>query len=92
MLWALLFIAAGIFLLLSNYGVIVYRFDFSKDWPALLIIFGSAALLRACRIKKKKYVNIDVGKTGREYCKQVLDELERGEISAEEAEKRLKDV
>ena len=91
-LWALLAIVAGIYLLLSNYGMIKYSFEFSRDWPALLVILGAMSLVNVCCARKKKKVTVQVDKTGAEYCKQVLDELERGVISAEVAEKKLKDL
>ena len=91
-LWALFAIVAGIYLLMSNYGMIKYSFEFKDDWPVLLIIFGVVSLFNACGMKKRKKIAIQIEKTGGEYCKQVLDELERGEISAAEAEKKFKDM
>jgi len=88
-LWALFAIVAGIYLLLSNYDLIDYKLDFSRDWPVLLVIFGVVALLNAFGVKKRKKVTVRIEKTGEEYCKQVLDELERGTINADEAEKKL---
>jgi len=39
-LWGLLFIAVGAWLLISNYGLVEHSFRFSRDWPILLIAVG----------------------------------------------------
>ncbi len=46
-LWGLFLIGAGILLLLSNYGLIDYRFTFRHDWPAILVLIGLAELIDA---------------------------------------------
>jgi hypothetical protein len=45
--WALLWIGAGAVILLSNYGLIGYRFSFHQDWPAIFVLIGVSQLIDA---------------------------------------------
>ncbi len=84
--WSLLFIGIGIWILLSNYGVILFKF--SRDWPILLIAIGLAEILdvifSVSKTKKRPHVK---SKTN---VKEILDSLEKGNISIDEAEKKIK--
>ncbi len=40
LLWAIVIIAVGVWLLLANYGVIPWDVQFGRDWPVILIIIG----------------------------------------------------
>lgn len=67
----------GLWLWLSNLGVL----NFGRDWPFILVIIGlyllSLALLRPTRRKGR--------------IREILKELEKGEIGPEEALKRIKE-
>lgn len=45
LLWALLFILVGGIILMSNYGLIGFRFDLARDWPIILVAWGILKLI-----------------------------------------------
>ncbi len=51
--------------------------NFSRDWPLILIFLGVITLFSAFK-KRKRY--------------KIISDLEKGKISAREAEKRLRDT
>lgn len=73
----------GGFFWLSNYHLIT----FSRDWPVILIVIGLLAMIKRPRGKK---IRVEV-KTDDDDKMEVLKDLEKGEISAEEAEERMKE-
>jgi len=84
--WSLIFIGIGIWILLSNYGVILFKF--SRDWPILLIAIGLAEILdvifSALKSKTRHHFKSQIN------VKEILDSLEKGNISIDEAEKKIK--
>lgn len=80
--WAIIFILVGIFLLLSNYNFIA--FNFSRDWPLILIAIGIAEIIDIISRRTKKV------KTSKPSVKRILDDLEKGNINIDEAEEKLK--
>ncbi len=48
---------------------------FSRDWPLILVILGIINLCGLLKVKRKK---------------KIIDDLEKGKISVEEAEEKLK--
>lgn len=80
--WAIIFILVGIFLLLSNYNFIA--FNFSRDWPLILIAIGIAEIIDIISRRTKKI------KTSKPSVKRILDDLEKGNINIDEAEEKLK--
>jgi hypothetical protein len=104
-MWALFWMAFGAVILLANYGVLDISFRFSRDWPVLLIAFGLLKLLDGLFPRSKQarafwaWRPRDSGrweKTGCPPCgksgdsvKTTLDDLEKGNISAEEALKKM---
>jgi hypothetical protein len=80
--WAIIFILVGIFLLLSNYNFIA--FNFSRDWPLILIAIGIAEIIDIISRRTKKV------KTSNPSVKRILDDLEKGNINIDEAEEKLK--
>ena len=77
-------ILLGLIFWLSNLGLIP-GINWERDWPWILIIIGIWILISSFKkyFKFKKKKNIDV--------KKIIDELESGKISVEEAIKKLKE-
>ncbi len=77
-------IGFGLLLWLGNYGLLPYV-NWSRDWPWIFIMFGLWLLIRPL-LKVRK------GKARENRVKNIIKELEEGKISAEEAEKRIKEL
>jgi hypothetical protein len=92
-LWALFWIALGTLLLLSNYGLYSFHFSFSRDWPILLIAWGILKVVDSFVWRKPKtngsVLESEGDKQSRE---QILQAVESGQMSAEEAAQRLKNL
>lgn len=78
----IILIVLGVLFWLGKFGII--DFYWSRDWPVVLIGIGVFSLVNyvARRVKRK----------GKGYRKRrdILDELESGEIDAEEAIRKMK--
>lgn len=82
-LWsAIILIVLGILFWLGKFDII--SFYWSRDWPVVLIVIGLFSLVNyyARRLKKRNRTQRSV----------ILRKLDNGEIDAEEAIRRLKDV
>lgn len=89
--WGIILITAGALLLAHNYGLLSFELKFSRDWPVILIAIG---LLGAwdgivCRSRRNppRRENPETKKT----IKDILEGIEKGEISAEEGARKMKD-
>jgi hypothetical protein len=45
--WGLFWVAAGVAVLLSNYGSINWHFSLARDWPAVFILIGLSDLIES---------------------------------------------
>ncbi|MCK4395181.1 hypothetical protein KAW96_01145 [candidate division WOR-3 bacterium] len=82
-LWsAIILIVLGILFWLGKFDII--SFYWSRDWPVVLIVIGLFSLFNyyARRLKKRNRTQRSV----------ILRKLDNGEIDAEEAIRRLKDL
>lgn len=82
-LWsAIILIVLGILFWLGKFDII--SFYWSRDWPVVLIVIGLFSLVNyyARRMKKRNRTQRSV----------ILRKLDNGEIDAEEAIRRLKDL
>jgi len=82
-LWsAIILIVLGILFWLGKFDII--SFYWSRDWPVVLIVIGLFSLVNyyARRLKKRNRTQRSV----------ILRKLDNGEIDAEEAIRRLKDL
>lgn len=82
-LWsAIILIVLGILFWLGKFDII--SFYWSRDWPVVLIVIGLFSLVNyyARRLKKRNRTQRSV----------ILKKLDNGEIDAEEAIRRLKDL
>lgn len=93
-LWGLFWLALGIFLLLSNYGIIGYQFSFSRDWPILLIAWGIMKIIDTLAWRKRKGSCCSPleSEGDRQSREQILKAVEDGKMGAEEAAQRLKNL
>ncbi len=46
-LWGIIIITVGIWLWLSNLGIITWKIVFRRDWPVIIIIFGLMGVVEA---------------------------------------------
>lgn len=82
-LWsAIILIVLGILFWLGKFDII--SFYWSRDWPVVLIVIGLFSLVNyyARRLKKRNRTQRSV----------ILRKLDNGEIDAEEAIRRLKNL
>jgi hypothetical protein len=101
LMWGLFWILLGLFLLLSNHGLLGYSFAFSRDWPILLIAWGLMKIIdllawrdgrpsHKFRIVRER----DGGEAGPAESRraEIIKEVEEGKMSADEAAERLKNL
>ena len=77
--WGLLILAIGILIWLGNLDLIA--FQFSRDWPIILILIGVYYIIRdigSSKVKNKKSTD------------KILKDLEDGKIDAKEAAEEIK--
>jgi hypothetical protein len=92
-LWALFWIALGALLLLSNYGLYSFNFSLSRDWPILIIAWGVMKVIDSFAWRKSKTNGSVLESEGTKQSReQILKAVESGQMSAEEAAQRLKNI
>jgi hypothetical protein len=92
-LWALFWIALGALLLLANYGLYSFHFSFSRDWPILIIAWGVMKVIDSFAWRKPKTdVSVLESEGDKQSREQILKAVESGQMSAEEAAQRLKNL
>lgn len=106
-MWGLFWILLGLFLLLSNHGLLGYSFSFSRDWPILLIAWGLMKIIdllawRDSRFHKFKIIKEgccagsdeakDKDRPSTKERSEILNAVAEGRMSADEAAKKLRGV
>lgn len=107
-MWGLFWILLGLFLLLSNHGLLGYSFAFSRDWPILLIAWGLMKIIdlvawRDARSPHKfKIIRGDSlvgdeedGSRGSSFANdraEIIRAVEEGRMTADEAAKKIRGV
>ncbi|PIP12872.1 MAG: hypothetical protein COX48_05965 [bacterium (Candidatus Stahlbacteria) CG23_combo_of_CG06-09_8_20_14_all_34_7] len=81
-------IIIGIFLLLSTYNISI--FQFSRDWPWILVIIGLFMFLKR-EHKHFPFISINTNEKKKEKVnrKDILEKLQKNEITLEEAMKKM---
>ena len=91
--WGLIVVVLGALIWAGNFGLISFSFQFSRDWPIIIVVIGLSSIWNAIfgrqwwghkccgRHEGKK---VDIAK--------ILEDLEKGQISADEAAKRMGDM
>ncbi len=74
-------ILLGAFLWAANAGLV--NFVWARDWPAIVLVVGIWMLYQGLRYRLKR-------RRKRSNPEKVLRDLERGKITVEEAERRLR--
>ncbi|MBI4801697.1 MAG: hypothetical protein HY796_04140 [Elusimicrobia bacterium] len=90
--WGLLVIAAGALIWAHNYGLVAVSFKFSRDWLVFLIVIGLISVWNVLfgrhwwRGRNRAWKdNIPAN------VRKILEDLESGKISAEDAAKKMGD-
>jgi hypothetical protein len=88
--WGLLVIGIGGVIWAHNYGLLAFSFKFSRDWPVFLIAMGLVSVWNALFgrhwwTKGGNHRNDTLPSKAR----KILEDLENGKISAEDAAKRM---
>lgn len=88
--WGLLVVAIGLLLWAHNFGLIALSLNFSRDWPLVIVIAGLMSVWgavfgrhwwgRSCCAPKDHIPS---------RARKILEDVESGNISAEEAIKKM---
>ena len=95
LLWGLFWIALGTWLILSNYDLVAYQFSFHRDWPILLIAIGVIIIVRSFTRRQSKWQVRHGGccsgnDNDQQSRAQILQAVEDGKMTADEAAAKLK--
>lgn len=81
-------IILGLFIWLLNLGIFSF-WKWGRDWPWILVIIGIFYVIGYFKRKIKKE-QFKKEKIKKEKIKEIIDKIEKGEMSIEEALKRIK--
>jgi hypothetical protein len=89
--WGILVVAIGLLIWAHNYGLVALSFHFSRDWPVLMVAAGLMSVWGA--VFGRQWWSGHRNCSHRERipgkARKILEDLESGEISAEEAAEKL---
>ncbi len=90
--WGLLVVAIGLLIWAHNFGLIALSFHFSRDWPFLIVLAGLMSVWRAL-FGRHWWASCGCGSGSKERipanARKILEEVEKGNISAEEAARKM---
>ena len=86
--WGLVVMAVGGLIWASNLGYIALSFKFSRDWPIIIVAAGLMSVWDAL-FGRHWWGGRVSSRHGRDKVSKILSDLERGDIDAEEASKRM---
>ena len=81
--WGLILIAIGSIIWAHNYGLLSVSFNFSRDWPILLIAFGLLGIWKSISFKER-FEKIP-SKEKKRAIIDILEDIESGSKTAEDA-------
>ncbi|MFA6434076.1 MAG: DUF5668 domain-containing protein [Elusimicrobiales bacterium] len=89
--WGLFVISIGLLLWGHNYGLVAVSFSFYKDWPLVIVAIGLLSVWRALFGSHWWAPRCDCGAEPRipANVRKILEEVEKGNMSAEEAAERM---
>jgi hypothetical protein len=89
--WGLLVVAVGLLLWAHNYGLVALSFNFSRDWPIIIVIMGLLSVWNAIfgRHWWSKHCCADPKDHIPARAKKILEDVEKGNMSAEEAIRKM---
>ena len=88
--WGILVVVIGLVLWAHNYGLIALSFNFSRDWPIIIVLIGLMSVWNSifgrhwwgkCGAAPKDHIP--------SRARKILEDVESGNISAEEAIKKM---
>lgn len=88
--WGIVVVAVGGLIWASNLGYVSLSFRFSRDWPIIIVAIGLMSIWDA--LFGRHWWGHKFGccrKDKREDVSKILEDLEKGKISAEEAARRM---
>ena len=85
--WGLILIAIGAVVWAHNFGLLSLSFNFSRDWPVILIAFGLLGVWKSISLKAPSEKT--PSKRDRRVVGDILKDIESGAKSAEDAIKEL---
>ena len=88
--WGLLVISIGLLLWAHNYGLIALSFNFSRDWPIIIVLAGLMSVWNAVFGRHwwgKSCCGSNEHIPSR--ARKILEDVENGNITAEEAIKKM---
>ncbi|OGS08743.1 MAG: hypothetical protein A2270_04105 [Elusimicrobia bacterium RIFOXYA12_FULL_51_18] len=88
--WGLLVVAMGLAIWAHNYGLIALSFNFSRDWPIIIVIAGLMSIWKAVF---GRHWWAKCGRASNDHipakARKILEDVENGNMSAEEAIKKM---
>ena len=87
--WGLLVVALGLLLWAHNFGLVVFSLNFSRDWPLIVVVAGVVGVWRAVFSRHWRASRCGPAVHIPANARKILEEVERGNISAEEAAKKM---
>ena len=87
--WGIIIAGVGALLWAHNLGYIAFSFQFGRDWPVIIVAIGLMSIWDALFGRQWWGHKVDGGKRGREKLSNILSDLEKGEIDAAEAARRM---
>ena len=90
--WGIIVVVLGALIWAGNFGLISFSFQFSRDWPIIIVIIGLSSIWNAV-FGRQWWGHKCCGRheEKKEAVAKILEALEKGQISAEEAAKRMGD-
>ena len=90
--WGLMVVAIGVLIWAGNFGLINLSFRFSRDWPVIIVVLGLMSVWSA--LFGRQWWGHGCGCRGndkRDEIVKILEALEKGQIDAEEAARKMGD-
>ncbi|MDO8805978.1 MAG: DUF5668 domain-containing protein [Elusimicrobiota bacterium] len=88
--WGLIVVAVGGLIWADNLGMVNISFKFTRDWPVIIVALGLGYMWEA--LFGKHWWGAKFGsskKERRENLARILEDLEKGSISADEAARKM---
>ncbi|MDA8131950.1 MAG: DUF5668 domain-containing protein [Elusimicrobia bacterium] len=87
--WGIIIAGAGALIWAHNLGYISLSFHFGRDWPVIIVAVGLMSIWDALFGRQWWGHKFSQGRHRREKLSKILEDLERGDIDAAEAAKRM---
>ncbi len=88
-MWGIFLVLVGTCILLGNYGVFSFPFKLARDWPVILIAWGVLKIIDVLA-ERRSFRPVHGKEAKAKDYKEVLRDLEEGNISTREAIHQMK--